>query len=115
MRKDFDNLRLVEIELFSYCNRTCAFCTNSFIDRLSFNEVLDIQIFKKIIKELKLVDYSNYISFSRYNEPLSHRNILDERIKYIRKELPNSKFSPTSIDVFAASTNLISSNATSLS
>jgi len=91
MRKDFDNLRLVEIELFSYCNRTCAFCTNSFIDRLSFNEVLDIQIFKKIIKELKLVDYSNYISFSRYNEPLSHRNILDERIKYIRKELPNSK------------------------
>ena len=48
-------IRLIEIELFSYCNRTCSFCPNSFIDRLSFNELLDIKIFKKIIKELKSV------------------------------------------------------------
>ena len=86
-----EQIRLIEIELFSYCNRTCSFCPNSFIDRLSFNELLDINLFKKIIKELKLVDYSNYISFSRYNEPLSYRDILDDRIKYIRKELPKSK------------------------
>ena len=86
-----EQIRLIEIELFSYCNRTCSFCPNSFIDRLSFNELLYINLFKKIIKELKLVDYSNYISFSRYNEPLSYRDILDDRIKYIRKELPKSK------------------------
>ena len=36
-------------------------------------------------------NYSNYISFSRYNEPLSHRDILEDRIKYVRKVLPDAK------------------------
>tara|TARA_B100000287_G_scaffold232185_1_gene218606 strand:- start:95 stop:841 length:747 start_codon:yes stop_codon:yes gene_type:complete len=86
-----EKIRLIEIELFSFCNRQCSFCPNSFIDRHSDNKILNLNIFKKIINELKSINYSNYISFSRYNEPLSHRDILDDRIKYIRKHLPNVK------------------------
>tara|TARA_B100000131_G_scaffold310867_1_gene343013 strand:- start:11 stop:757 length:747 start_codon:yes stop_codon:yes gene_type:complete len=86
-----EKIRLIEIELFSFCNRQCSFCPNSFIDRHSDNKVLDLDIFKKIIQELKSINYSNYISFSRYNEPLSYRDILDNRIKYIRKHLPDVK------------------------
>ena len=32
---DVLNIRLVEIEIFSFCNRKCLFCPNSFIDRHS--------------------------------------------------------------------------------
>jgi len=85
-----NKIRLIEIELFSFCNRECSFCPNSFIDRHTDNKLLDIDIFKKIINELVEFNYSNYISFSRYNEPLSHRDILEDRIKYIRKVLPEA-------------------------
>ena len=81
-------IRLIEIELFSFCNRTCVFCPNSYIDRLSDNKVLDIEAFKRLIQDLKSISYSKYISLSRYCEPLAHRDILDDRISYIRKHLP---------------------------
>jgi len=81
----------VEIELFSYCNRTCTFCPNHYVDRLSDNKILPVSVFKKIIKELVSYDYNNYISLSRYCEPLAFRDILDSRIAYIRKHLPKVK------------------------
>ena len=86
-----ENIKLIEIELFSFCNRECSFCPNSFIDRHTNNKLLDVEVFKKIINELAKFNYSNYISFSRYNEPLSHRDILEDRIKYVRKVLPDTK------------------------
>ena len=78
----------MEIELFSYCNRTCNFCPNHYVDRLSDNKLLPLNLFKKIIKELVYYNYSDYISLSRYCEPLAFRDILDTRIAYIRKHLP---------------------------
>ena len=41
------NLRLLEIELFSYCNRKCKWCPNKEIDRTFYKE-LDIQIFENL-------------------------------------------------------------------
>ncbi len=81
-------IRLVELELFSFCNRTCSFCPNHFVDRISENKLLPIDIFEKVVQELKSYDYSNFISLSRYCEPLAFRDILDSRIEYIRKHLP---------------------------
>lgn len=84
-------IRLLEIELFSFCNRTCTFCPNHFIDRISDNKILDKNLFKKLIQELKDKEYSGVISFSRYCEPFAFRDILEERIKYIREQMPNIK------------------------
>ena len=70
-----DNLKLIEIELFSYCNRKCWMCPNSFIDRKTNNTFMKTEIYKKILKELGSIDYDNLISFSRYNEPLSKKII----------------------------------------
>ena len=78
----------MEIELFSFCNRTCTFCHNHYVDRISDNKILPINLFKKVIEELVSYKYSNYISLSRYCEPLAFREILDSRIAYIRKHLP---------------------------
>lgn len=84
-------LRLIELELFSFCNRTCNFCPNHYIDRLSDNKILDINIFKNLIQELKENNYKGVISFSRYCEPFAFRDILEARIMYIRKHLPDVK------------------------
>lgn len=79
----------MEIELFSFCNRTCSFCPNHYVDRISENKILPIHLFEKVIDELVSYNYSNYISLSRYCEPLAFRDILDPRIEHIRKKLPN--------------------------
>jgi len=84
-----DKIRLIEIELTSQCNRTCEFCPNSYIDRHSENIKLNKHIFENLIQELAKHNYSNFISFSRYNEPFMHKGILNKRIKYIRQHLKN--------------------------
>ena len=80
-------LRLVELELWSYCNRKCAWCPNSFIDRHN-NKYINYTILKNLIQSLKNMNYSGYITFSRYNEPLAHINILNHVCRYLRQELP---------------------------
>lgn len=84
-------IRLLELELFSFCNRTCNFCPNHYIDRLSDNKVLDIKVFENLVQELKQEKFKGVISFSRYCEPFAFRSILEERIKYIREHLPGIK------------------------
>ena len=83
-------IRLLEIELFSFCNRTCPWCPNSTIDR-KHNQFLDWEILKKIVQELKDQKFKGVITFSRYNEPLSLISEFKERINYIHQELPNIK------------------------
>ena len=45
-------LGLIEIELFSYCNRKCWFCPNSTIDRLSTNIVMEESDYLDILSQL---------------------------------------------------------------
>lgn len=91
--KDFfkQNVRLIEIELFSFCNRTCWFCPNSEIDRLSHNVVLEESTYLDIISQLAKVNYDGEITYSRYNEPLSNKDIILSRIKAARDMLPLAK------------------------
>ena len=35
-----ESLKFIEIEIFSYCNRKCWFCPNSFVDRISHNHLM---------------------------------------------------------------------------
>ena len=84
------NLTQVEIEIFSYYNRTCWFCPNSIIDRHSENHFMPEEQYLKILEQLKEINYSNIITYSRYNEPLSNREIFIKRIKQARKYCPNA-------------------------
>lgn len=86
-----ENVCLVEIGIFSYCNRKCWFCPNSVIDRHSNNVELREDIFLKILNELKDINYSNGIRLHRYNEPLYDIELLIKRIKQVKEYLPNSK------------------------
>ena len=46
-QKPIDDFVFIEIEIFSYCNRKCWFCPNSFVDRRSENLIMpEEKIFK---------------------------------------------------------------------
>jgi|TARA_R100001530_G_scaffold30114_1_gene23663 MoaA/NifB/PqqE/SkfB family radical SAM enzyme len=81
-------LKLVEIELFNYCNRKCSFCPNETIDRKTNFIALSESSFINVLKDLKDKEFAGYISFSRYNEPLSHINLLKKRALQVREYLP---------------------------
>jgi len=83
-------LKLIEIETFSYCNRKCWFCPNSFVDRLSENKVMPETVYLDLISQLKEINFSGELTYSRYNEPLSQRDLFITRIKQARKMLPNA-------------------------
>jgi len=81
------DVRLIELEIHSYCNRTCLWCPNSYIDRHSSKINMDERLFKSIIDELSDLSFNKVISFSRYNEPFSDKELLMKRIAYIREML----------------------------
>jgi pyruvate formate-lyase activating enzyme-like uncharacterized protein len=84
-------LKLIEIEVFSYCNRQCWFCPNSHIDRLSTNKIMPESMYLDILEQLKEIEYSQEITYSRYNEPLAHKELIIKRITQARKALPKAK------------------------
>ena len=83
-------LKLIEIETFSYCNRRCWFCPNSTIDRMSENNIMPEDVYLDLIHQLKELDYCGELTYSRYNEPLSQRELIVKRIKQAREALPNA-------------------------
>jgi len=102
-----NNLRLVEIELFSYCNRQCGWCPNNTIDRLSFNKFIDTKVLLHLLKELKENNYDGAITFSRYNEPMSHIKQFKDFLYEIKNELPNNKLITNTNGDFISKENLM--------
>lgn len=83
------SVSMVEIEVFSYCNRTCWFCPNSIVDRRSKTEYLPERLYLRLLEQLAEADYRQLISYSRYNEPLADRVIL-RRLEQAHTCLPHA-------------------------
>jgi len=81
---------MVEIEVFSYCNRLCWFCPNKDGSRIGKNRFMDPDLYDSLIDPLASIDYSNVITYSRYNEPLADRVILG-RLAGARTKLPAAR------------------------
>lgn len=84
------SVRMVEIEVSSYCNRKCWFCPNSTYDRMSNNKLMPAGMYSSILRQLASISYDGAITYSRYNEPLADKMIL-ERIAEARRMLPNAQ------------------------
>lgn len=84
-------LKLIEIEVFSFCNRKCWFCQNSYIDRKNNNIFMSEDTYISILEQLKEIDYSEEITYSRYNEPLAYKDVILKRISQARERLPKAK------------------------
>lgn len=81
------NIKLIEFEPHAFCNRTCSFCPDSFLDRKHNKTILDFEIFKKVIRDLALINYDQFIRFARYSEPLAFHDIF-KYISFARQALP---------------------------
>lgn len=81
------HVTLVEVETTSYCNRTCSFCPNSFIDRRSEKQAMPEACWQAILADLRALDYSGSFHWSRYSEPTSEERIVD-RIAEVRRAAP---------------------------
>lgn len=81
---------MIEIEVFTYCNRVCWFCPNKDGSRLGPNQYMDEDLYLSILNQLSAINYSGMVTYSRYNEPLSDRIIL-KRIAQARQALPTAQ------------------------
>ena len=86
----------VDIEFHSFCNRKCNWCPNQTLDRTSTDTFLDIDIFKKILKELYDNNFGtracgvngkngSCITLIGYQEPLSAPQELKKYIQCIKE------------------------------
>ncbi len=85
-----DTLRLVEIEIHSYCNRTCHWCPNRDINR-DFAETMPDEMYDSILNQLRSGGFKGAISYSRYNEPMSDIYLLKRRTIKAKEVLPDVK------------------------
>lgn len=86
------SVEFVGLETFSYCNRKCWFCANSFIDRKTANLFLDEGILAMVLRDLAEIDFDRTINLSSYNEPLADPVILDH-LRRVRREVPRAQLS----------------------
>ena len=93
-RRDFfkKELRSIEFETHAYCNRTCSFCPNSFLDRRNKSQLMSEGLFNKILRELAAIDFAGQVKLQRYNEPLAN-DIIFDRVAQTRRALPNADLS----------------------
>ncbi len=84
------NIRMVELEQHSYCNRKCWFCPNQSIDR-QFEPVkfLDTGIYMQILRDLASINYNQIVTFSGNCEPFS-QPAFPLRVQAARELLPNA-------------------------
>ena len=88
----FDNIpvfSIIEFNIYGNCNRNCNFCpvSNPSIYKKK-HEGISIELFSKIINDLKIIDYQGKILFSAFSEPLLHKEI-EKLILIAKSKLPN--------------------------
>ena len=83
------NVQLVEVEPHAYCNRTCSFCPNSIIDRLTVKERFDSALYEALLDDLTSIDYDGVLRLARYSEPMAHEHIF-EMVARARRRLPRA-------------------------
>ena len=82
---------LIEFNITELCNRTCRFCPR-YNPKIypNVNEFMDVNLYEKIIKNLKELGYSGTILFSAFGEPLLHKK-LDQLIILSKKHCPKAR------------------------
>lgn len=82
--------KYVEIETSRYCNRQCEWCPNHPLQNRTAQELLPWKCLERVVHSLSNVQYSGWLAFHNYNEPLSNPR-LPKELEFVREFLPNAK------------------------
>lgn len=80
----------IEIETYNRCNGGCDFCPVSVKNERREEHHMSEELFKKIVSELRSVEYNGCLALFSNNEPFLDDRVIDF-CKYARKELPKAK------------------------
>lgn len=80
---------IIEFNIIGTCNRSCSFCpVSNPVVYTKTTDGLELELFKKIVKDLQEIDYEGKILFSAFSEPLLHKNV-EELLTIAKEYLPN--------------------------
>lgn len=82
----------IEVETSKRCNRKCNWCPVGYTNERESQELMDWQLFVKIIDNLSMLNYEGRIALHNYNEPLLNPRIIEE-IALVKEKLPKAKSS----------------------
>lgn len=85
MEKSF--LDVVEVGVSQACNLRCSYCPNTFLKGKNPDQVMPIDLFRKILENLQRINFKGRFTFHRYNEPLKVG--VEKYIDLVKKELPD--------------------------
>lgn len=93
IRNPFNTMfKEIEFETTAYCNRKCNYCPNVDHERFADDDkfLMKEEVFKKLISQLKDMNFSGLISPHLYGEPMSDFR-MPLWIRHIKDNLPKSK------------------------
>ena len=87
--KGYPVFSILELNIWGACNRSCSFCPVSNKDFFTNkNEGIHIDLYTKLLMDLKKISFNGTILFSAFSEPLLNKEIY-KLIKLSKKILPN--------------------------
>jgi len=84
---EINKLNAVEIEINSACNKSCSYCPNSVGQRIEKGH-MEPGLYRKIVSQLKDINFNGRISYDFYNEPLLSPNLITFT-ELTKKQLPD--------------------------
>lgn len=85
-----NELRVVEMEANSRCNRKCSYCPVSTLPVPDAPRIMPDAVLERTLVELQRLDYAGRISYHFYNEPLLRRDLPTVAAR-VKSALPNAE------------------------
>ncbi|MCK4120523.1 radical SAM/SPASM domain-containing protein [Ralstonia nicotianae] len=82
-------LKNVEIEVNSRCNRRCTYCPVSILPNPDVPKFMPDKVFDRIVGQLNAIDYAGRVSYHFYNEPLLRKD-LESLVARVHASVPNA-------------------------
>ncbi len=84
---------MIELNMLGRCNRRCSFCPVSlpdFYDNIDHRAKFDMELYTKLMLDLKSIGYEGLFMYSGLSEPLLIKNV-DDYVACTKTILPNSR------------------------
>lgn len=78
-------LEFLEVEIDTFCNRTCSWCGNGHSDRGRSHRAMRADVWQALIADLERHNYGGRFAFHNYNEPLLSEGLFERLGELVRR------------------------------